>query len=189
MTDRGRISPDVTRGGVWFLGMSKAFTKEDSSDEPAVVRTAPKLAPGEKRYVTPEGFRRLTQQRDALAERIRTVRGNAGASTGSARAALEGQLKALDATLAVLTVCEPPADLDHVFFGARVELEDEDGQPSSYRLVGPDEVDVKAGAISVESPLARSLLGRAVGDTVSVERPRGTREYTVAAIRYGEESR
>lgn len=169
--------------------MSKAFTKEDSSDEPAVVRAAPKLAPGEKRYVTPEGFRRLTQQRDALAERIKAATGDAGASAGSTRTGLEAQLHALDATLAVLTVSGPPADLDHVFFGARVELEDEEGQRSAYRLVGPDEVDVKAGAISVESPLAKSLLGRAVGDTVAVERPRGTREYTIAAIRYGEESR
>ncbi len=173
----------MTRGGVWFPGMSKAFTKEDSSDEPSVVRAAPKLAPGEKRYVTPEGFRRLTQQRDALAERVQRARGDPGASE------LAAQLHALDATLAVLTVSEPPADRDHVFFGARVELEDEDGQLSAYRLVGPDEVDVKAGAISVDSPLAKSLLGRAVGDTVAVERPRGTREYTIASIRYGEESR
>jgi transcription elongation factor GreB len=53
-----------------------------------------------------------------------------------------------------------------------------------YRIVGPDEADVKAGRLSVESPLARALLGKEVGESVQVERPRGAMEYTVTQVAY-----
>jgi transcription elongation factor GreB len=70
------------------------------------------------------------------------------------------------------------------FFGAWVELEDEAGSRVRYRIVGPDEADVKAGRLSVESPLARALLGKEVGESVVVERPRGAVEYTVTQVDY-----
>ena len=53
-----------------------------------------------------------------------------------------------------------------------------------YRIVGPDEADVRAGRLSVESPLARALLGKEVGESVVVERPRGAVEYTVTQVDY-----
>jgi transcription elongation factor GreB len=76
------------------------------------------------------------------------------------------------------------SDENRVYFGAWVSLEDEEGQETTYRIVGPDEADVRAGRLSVESPLARALLGRQVGESVQFERPRGTVEYTVTRVTY-----
>ena len=76
------------------------------------------------------------------------------------------------------------ADPDRVFFGAWVTLEDENGDERRYRLVGPDEIDVAGGRISVESPIGRVLLGKREGDEVSVQRPAGPARYTVNRISY-----
>jgi len=66
--------------------------------------------------------------------------------------------------------------------GARVKLSDGEGHETEYRLVTPDEADPPHGAVSVESPLGRALLGKSAGDEVTVERPRGPVEYTVEAV-------
>jgi transcription elongation GreA/GreB family factor len=73
-------------------------------------------------------------------------------------------------------------DEGKVRLGARVRLEDEDGNETEYRLVTPDRADPAHGAVSVESPLGRALLGKSAGDDVIVERPRGAAEYTIVSI-------
>ena len=75
-------------------------------------------------------------------------------------------------------------DEGKVRLGARVKLEDEDGQEAEYRLVTPDEADPAHGAVSVASPLGRALLGRAAGDEVTVERPRGAAGYTIVSVAF-----
>jgi transcription elongation factor GreB len=65
-----------------------------------------------------------------------------------------------------------------------VTLEDEDGARVTYQIVGSDEIDTAGGRISVESPIARALLRKKVGDTVEVVRPRGEIEYTIVQLRY-----
>jgi transcription elongation factor GreB len=77
-----------------------------------------------------------------------------------------------------------PDDPARVAFGATVTVEDDDGERTTWRIVGPDELDLFDGAVSVSSPVARSLLGRSVGDTVRLQRPRGRREVTVIDVRY-----
>ena len=67
--------------------------------------------------------------------------------------------------------------------GAWVVVEDESAE-RCYRLVGPDEADAAAGAISVEAPLGRALLGKREGDVVRVERPAGKLELTVVEVRW-----
>jgi len=164
--------------------MSKAFTKEDAGDE-GVRPVRPRAFSGEKRYITPEGHR-------ALQEELAAARGpdpQADALTeleaGVRRKERERRAHELAAVLEEVRVVEPDASqAGRVFFGAWVELEDEEGGQVRYRIVGPDESDVKAGRLSVESPLARALLGREVGESVVVERPRGTVEYTVTAVDY-----
>ncbi|TKA90256.1 transcription elongation factor GreB [Halopseudomonas bauzanensis] len=79
---------------------------------------------------------------------------------------------------------QPPSDPDKIFFSARVELEDEDGQPLTVRIVGPDEIDPRQQHISIDSPLARALLGKRVDDEVVVQAPAGERLYWVIAIQY-----
>jgi transcription elongation factor GreB len=75
---------------------------------------------------------------------------------------------------------------DVVYFGASVEVEDEEGQRKSYTLVGPDEADPGRGKISFQSPLGKALLKRSLGDTVFVKRPAGEIELQIVGIRYGE---
>ena len=75
---------------------------------------------------------------------------------------------------------------EKVKFGAIVELEDMDnGTVVTYRLVGPDESDIKKGKLSIASPVARALVGREVGDEVRVEAPGGVRHYEVSDVRWG----
>jgi transcription elongation factor GreA len=75
---------------------------------------------------------------------------------------------------------------DTVKFGARVKLVDEDTeQEKVYRIVGDSEADVKAGRISISSPIARALIGKSVGDTVEVTAPGGARSYEILKISWG----
>ena len=73
---------------------------------------------------------------------------------------------------------------DRVFFGATVDVEDEDGKARKYTIVGPDEADPGAGLISFKSPLGRALMKREVGDVVTVRRPAGEIELEIVAISY-----
>ncbi|HEY0093145.1 MAG TPA: GreA/GreB family elongation factor [Archangium sp.] len=151
--------------------MSKAFTKEDSGSEEVVLPPRPRSTSGEKRYITPEGYRALQEELASL---------TALAPREQAR-----RVHQLTAILEEVKVVAPePPDEEHVYFGAWVTLEDEEGAETTYRLVGADEADVRAGRLSVESPLARALLGRALGESVQVERPRGAVEYTVVRVTY-----
>jgi transcription elongation factor GreB len=86
----------------------------------------------------------------------------------------------------VKIVAELPSDRRRVFFGAWVTLVDEDGNTQRWRIVGPDEFDVARGWISMDSPVARALLGRRLDDEVRVHTPAGEREYVVIEIGYDE---
>lgn len=91
---------------------------------------------------------------------------------------LQGRLDNID-------VVDPKAvTSDVIKFGATVTIVDEDNQKSVYQIVGVDEVDVALGKISWQSPLAKSLLGKKVGDSVLVVRPRGKGEVEVVGVEY-----
>jgi transcription elongation factor GreB len=85
---------------------------------------------------------------------------------------------------AVEVVHKAPPVQDRVYFGAWVVLEDARGGEMTYRIVGADETDAGKGFISVDSPLARALVGHRVDDTVRVVLPDGKAEFTIMAIRY-----
>jgi transcription elongation factor GreB len=84
----------------------------------------------------------------------------------------------------VKVVDDTPTDPGRVFFGARVTLEQDDGDEVSYRIVGADELDAERGWISVDSPVARALLGKELDDEVTVPAPGGERHLWVTAIDY-----
>ncbi len=77
-----------------------------------------------------------------------------------------------------------PSDQTSVFFAAMVELEDEEGNISIHRLVGSDEFDYKKEYISIDSPLARALLKKQVGDELIVKLPSGEKLYYIISISY-----
>ncbi len=84
----------------------------------------------------------------------------------------------------MVVVREPPSDPKRVFFGARVTLESPTGQRRDYRIIGPDEFDQEHGGISMDSPLARALLGKALDAQIRVSLPEGEQEYAIIAIAY-----
>lgn len=101
---------------------------------------------------------------------------------------IEGRISELEAKLANAQVIDPSEiDADgRVVFGATVEVEDLDnGERNAYQIVGDDEADIKASKISVNSPIARALIGKSEGDTVEVQAPGGVRSYEVVQVRYG----
>jgi transcription elongation factor GreA len=100
---------------------------------------------------------------------------------------IEGRIKELEGKLSALQVIDP-ATVDaggRIVFGATVELEEvESGNRVKYQIVGDDEADIKAGLISVSSPIARALIGKSEGDVAEVAAPAGRREYEVLDVRY-----
>lgn len=82
-------------------------------------------------------------------------------------------------------ITESPAEGSRVFFGAWVTLEDEKGEETEYRIVGPDEFEPARHCISVDSPLARALLKKTVGDEVRVKTPSGGMHCFIVKVRYG----
>ena len=100
---------------------------------------------------------------------------------------IEGRISELEAKLAHAQVIDPAAiEADgRVVFGATVEIEDlESGDRTSYQIVGDDEADIKASKISVNSPIARALIGKTEGDTADVQAPGGMRSFEVVGVRY-----
>ncbi|MBL8917260.1 MAG: transcription elongation factor GreB [Myxococcaceae bacterium] len=100
---------------------------------------------------------------------------------------IDRRLRFLQKRLEALTIVDPKEQKEpgRIFFGATVTLQnDEDESKVTYQLVGPDETELKTGRISVDSPVARALIGKKKGDTVTVMRPKGEAEFTILNIRY-----
>ncbi len=155
--------------------------------------------PGSK-YITPEGRKRLHEEFDHLwrSKRPEVVAALAAAAAEGDRSEnaeyiyRKKQLREIDARIRHLTnrlenvtvVDTVPTDPSRIYFGAWVRLEDEEGTEYTYRIVGPDEFDSASGLISVDSPMARALLGRTEGDEVLVQRPKGEAAFTILDVQY-----
>lgn len=100
---------------------------------------------------------------------------------------IEGRIKDVEGKLGNAQIIDPAAlDVDgRVVFGATVELEDMDnGTNVTYQIVGDDEADIKVSKISLNSPVARALIGKFEGDVVEVQTPGGVREYEILDVKY-----
>ena len=156
--------------------------------------------PQGSKYITPEGYQRLKTELDYLWKDKRPE-----VTKALTEAAAEGdrsenaeyiyrkkQLREIDSRVRFLRkrlenmkiVSEKPSDHSKVFFGAWVTLEDENGNEAQYRIVGPDEFDYQQNLISMDSPMAKALMGKSLDSTVIVETPKCTMEYIVVGIRY-----
>ncbi len=153
-----------------------------------------------RRYITPEGAQRL---RDELGDLWRRKRPEVTAAVADAAALGDRsenaeyiygkkQLREIDRRIRFLhkrleelvIVDRTPADTERVYFGAWVELEDENGATMVYRIVGADESDAARGLISIDAPLARALLRKRIDDEVVVMRPEGHAVFTIVGVRY-----
>ncbi len=100
---------------------------------------------------------------------------------------IEGRIKEVEGKLGNAQIIDPKVlDADgRVVFGATVELEDLEGDKTvTYQIVGDDEANIKAGKVSINSPVARALIGKYAGDVAEVQTPGGVREYEVLDVKY-----
>jgi transcription elongation factor GreB len=151
-------------------------------------------------YITPDGARRLSEELGRLrsVERPRTVQEVADAAAQGDRSENaeyiygKKKLREIDRRMRYLTkrlesavVVDPKSQKgDKIYFGATVDVVDEEDRRAVYRIVGEDETDSKTGAISWRSPVGHALLGKRVGDVVVVQRPAGAIELEIVNFSY-----
>jgi transcription elongation factor GreA len=156
----------------------------------------------QKNPITPEGAAKLrgelihlkSVERPAVIQAIATAREHGdlkeNAEYHAARdkqSFIEGRIKELDDKLSRAEVIDPSKLAgDRVAFGATIKLANVDtGEEATYRILGADEADLAKGSISITSPLARSLIGKQVGDEVKMRMPGGERTYEVLEVAFG----
>jgi transcription elongation factor GreA len=146
-----------------------------------------------KRLLDEELKRLMTVDRPAVVKAIEIARGHGDLSENADYSAakerqgfIEGRIQDINGKLARAQVIDPSAiKSDKIVFGATVVLEDpESGSKMTYKIVGVDEADVKAGKIGITSPIARAMIGKSEGDEVVVHAPKGQINYEVVKIRY-----
>ena len=155
----------------------------------------PKTSP----YITPQGYADLQQEQKSLwtrrAEVTRALSAAAAEGDRSENAEYiyrKKELREIDRRIRYLqkrlpdlkVVTTVPDNPRQVFFGAWVVLEDEQGVTHTYRIVGPDEIDARKEYISIDSPMARALLKKAVDEKVIVQTPNGAVHYWITDVRY-----
>ncbi len=155
----------------------------------------------EKNPITPEGHARLREElnnlksveRPKVIQMIATAREHGDLSENAEYHAarerqsfIEGRVKELEAKLALAEVIDPSKlSGDRVAFGATVRLTNtQTDEEVVYRILGADEANLEQGSIGVTSPLARSLLGKEVGDEVKVRMPGGERVYEILEVSF-----
>lgn len=158
--------------------MSRAFVKESDRPEPL-----PEIPLSEHpNWTTPAGLARQQQRLAALREHAQEL---AASPDEAAQQAVAREQRWLEARIATAIVIEPANQpRDRVAFGAHVDVVDELGVESSYRIVGEDEADAEHGRVSWLSPLAKAVIGAKVGEEVLWRRPAGDLRLEVLAIRY-----
>lgn len=167
--------------------MSKAFTSEETPDEPLFVRRRAPLPEGVANYVTRRGLAALQHELQELERERGALLAGIGDQGERARASGSIQLRVndLESRIASAELVEPyPAGTEQVRFGARVTVRDGDDVEHVYSLVGVDEADAQRGLIAFTAPLARALLGKRVGDTVTLRTPRSEQELELLVIDY-----
>ena len=100
---------------------------------------------------------------------------------------IEGRVLELEEIVSAAEVIDPATlSGDRVLFGAHVKVVDEESEKEAeYQIVGVHEADIKAARLSISSPLSKALIGKKVGDTVSVPAPGGDRTYEILQIKFG----
>jgi transcription elongation factor GreA len=97
---------------------------------------------------------------------------------------IEGRIAELEGKVNGAEVIDPPRSGDRITFGSTVKLEDDDSKELRYWIVGSDETDPTKGMISVLSPLARTLIGKKVGDRVTAQLPAGKKTYDILEVNF-----
>lgn len=165
-------------------------------------RWRPPTKPASK-YITPEGYRAMNEElqylwkvkRPAVTQAVQEAAAQGDRSENAEYIYGKRQLREIDRRIRFLSrrlddmtvVDRPPQDSAKIYFAAWVTLYDiSTEEEKRFRIVGPDETDAKKGWISVDSPLARALIGKQVDDEIVFATPKGRQEYEVVNIEYDE---
>lgn len=163
--------------------MSRAFVKEDGPETTSLPDLPISPHPN---YVTPRGLAALQAALAEAQARLAALKARTDRLDRLPEAAAERDIRYFDARLRSAILIDPattPADT--VSFGSRVTVADPDGAEATYEITGEDEADATLGRIAPQSPLARALLGAAVGDEVTWRRPAGTLTLEILHITPG----
>lgn len=149
-------------------------------------------------YITQDGYRRLEEEshylwnikRHEVADALQAAAAEGDRSENAEYIYRKRQLADIDRRLrflgnrldALTMVSETPPSDGKVYFGCYVTLEDKDGNEVRYRIVGADEWDIERGEISVDSPVAKAMMGKSLDDEVLVRRPKGDMWYTIVGV-------
>jgi transcription elongation factor GreA len=151
------------------------------------------MTPAGNAYMKKQLLKLKNHDRPANARAIEVARGHGDLSENADYSAakeeqgmIEAKIRELEAKLAMAEVIDPTKlSGTRVKFGATVTIEDaESGETQRYVIVGEHEADIKRGRISIGAPVARALIGKDVGDTVTVTTPKGKREYEVSEVEW-----
>jgi transcription elongation GreA/GreB family factor len=166
--------------------MSRAFVKE-SDDDLTAGELPERPVPEHANYVTPHGMEQLRMRVRDLSDQHEQLKAIADDDSEAKRKLreVERDQRYFNAQLERAEVVDPAGHPPgEVRFGATVKVEEADGRVETFHIVGDDEADVAVGRISWGSPLARSLIGAKVGETVKWRRPAGETDVEVVAIEY-----
>lgn len=157
---------------------------------------APKSAP----YITPEGARALEQElkqlwkveRPAVTAVVHEAAKNGDRSENGDYIYGKKRLREIDRRVRYLSkrldevtiVDRAPDDKTKIFFGAKITIEDSHGEMRCFQIVGADEIDPKQKKISIDSPVAKKLLGKSLGDEIHMETPQGHDMWLITQISY-----
>ena len=165
--------------------MSRGFVKEDDLEHAGTDLPERPLSE-HPNYVTPLGLQQLQQQTERLEQERQQLLPRKDDPTVSQRLGMvERDLRYFEARLEQVIMVEPSTQpSDKVLFGATVTMEDEDGEPQVFTIVGEDEADISAHKVSWVSPLAHALIGHKVGESVTWLRPAGNLVLEIIDIHY-----
>ena len=165
--------------------MSRAFVKENDLEHAGIDIPERPLS-DEPNYVTPRGLSLLNQAIDNLEKERGTLNAKKDDPMVKQKiAVIERDMRYFSARIESAILTNPKdEEPTHVLFGAKVAVEDEEGKLLTFEIVGEDEANIHEGRVSYLSPLAKALIGSAVGDEVIWEKPMGDSYLTIQKINY-----
>ncbi|MDZ7801820.1 MAG: GreA/GreB family elongation factor [Trueperaceae bacterium] len=167
--------------------MSRAFVKDDADNERVMVPQRALLPDGTPNLVTPRGLALLQRERETLEDELLQVQGDADETPERARqlTVVRERIDDLEARLASARLVQVPPDATgEVAFGADVTTRSDGGEELCFRIVGVDEADPLEGLVAFVAPTAAAVLGRKVGERVTVDAGRGREDLEIVAVAY-----
>jgi transcription elongation factor GreB len=154
------------------------------------------------KYITPEGEEALRQElhqlwkieRPVVTNTVHEAAKNGDRSENGDYIYGKRRLREIDSRVRFLNkrldevevIDRPPSDTSKTYFGASVTLEDDSGEEHRWRIVGPDEFDLSSHKLSMDSPMARAMLGKSLDDEIKVSTPNGVQNYIITEIEYSD---